>query len=88
MKPSLALPLGIVFLAAACGGVTARTSTDYDRGQAPEAKFKTDSESCDKEAKAHQKEFGFGPYDPSKGPYNRMYDMCMQSNGYTLKPKP
>ena len=87
MRPSLALMLGISFLVAACGGVTARTGADYERGGAPEAKFKKDVETCDKQAAAHQKEFGNGPYDLTRGPYNRMYDMCMQSMGYPLLPK-
>jgi hypothetical protein len=88
MRPSPALVLGIAFLVAACGGVTARTGADYVRGEAPEAKFKKDAEACDKQAAAHQKEFGNGPYDLTRGPYNRMYDMCMQSAGYPLKPTP
>jgi hypothetical protein len=88
MRPSSALILGIVFLVAACGGVTARTGSDYERGAATEAKLKQDGDTCEKQATAHQKEFGYGPYDLSKGPYNRMYDMCMQQMGYSLKPKP
>ena len=85
MRPSPALLLGIVLLATACGGITPRTASDYERGSAAEAKFQKDAEACEKQATAHQKEFGGGQFDPSRGPYNRMYDMCMRSSGYQLK---
>ncbi|HTP46373.1 MAG TPA: hypothetical protein VMQ50_05575 [Casimicrobiaceae bacterium] len=80
--------LCIAILATGCSSLTARTAVDYERGGVPEAKFKKDAESCDKQAAAHQKEFGNGQFDPSKGPYNRMYDMCMRSSGYALKQQP
>jgi len=88
MRASTGFVVGIVIFLAACSSMTARTAKDYDRGNAPDAKFAKDTESCEKQAAAHQKEFGNGPYDQLRGPYNRMYDMCMQSSGYTLKPQP
>ncbi|HEX7271904.1 MAG TPA: hypothetical protein VF420_07125 [Casimicrobiaceae bacterium] len=77
--------LCFAILATGCSSLTARTAADYERGGVPEAKFKKDADSCDKQAAAHQKEFGNGQFDPSKAPYNRMYDMCMRSSGYQLK---
>ena len=70
----------------ACAATTARTAVDYDRGNAAQAQFLKDAEGCAKEAEAHQKEFGYGQYDPTRGPYNRLYDACMQSHGYARKP--
>lgn len=87
MKPSQQLVAWISIFLAACSSMTARTASDYDRGNTPDAKFAKDAESCEKQAAAHQKEFGNGPYDQLRGPYNRMYDMCMQSSGYQLRPK-
>jgi hypothetical protein len=87
MRLLLPLLLTFAFLAEGCGGVTARTGADYERGGATEAKFQADAEACEKQAVGHQKEFGYGPYDLGKGPYNRMYDMCMKQSGYALKPK-
>lgn len=80
--------LCFAIFATGCSSLTARTAADYERGGVPEAKFKKDADSCDKQAAAHQKEFGNGQFDPSKGPYNRMYDMCMRSSGYMLKQQP
>jgi len=79
--------LCVAILATGCNSMTARTGNDYERGNVVEAKFHKDAEACDKQAVAHQKEFGNGPFDPSRGPYNRMYDMCMKSSGYQLKPQ-
>ena len=73
---------------AACSTITASTSAQYDRGSVPEAQFQKDADSCAKEAEAHQKEFGYGQYDPTRGPYNRLYDACMRSRGYQRKPQP
>jgi hypothetical protein len=73
---------------AVCSSMSARTSAEYDRGSASEAQLLKDAESCAKEAEAHQKEFGYGPYDPTRGPYNRLYDACMRSHGYQRKPQP
>jgi hypothetical protein len=87
MTPSQWLVVCIAMVVAGCASMTARTTKDYDRGSAPDAKFAKDAESCEKQAAAHQKEFGNGPYDQLRGPYNRMYDMCMQSSGYSLKPR-
>ena len=64
-----------------------RTAADYERGSAPEAQLAKAAEGCAKEAEAHQKEFGYGQYDPTRGPYNRLYDACMQSHGYQRKPQ-
>ena len=72
----------VVILVAACTSMAARTPEDYDRGSAPPQKFGKDSDSCGKQAEAHQKEHGYGPYDPTHGSYNYLYDLCMQSSGY------
>ena len=87
---ALATCAAIVAAAAvvACAATTARTTVDYDRGSVAQAQFLKDSEGCAKEAEAHQKEFGYGQYDPTRGPYNRLYDACMQSHGYARKPAP
>jgi hypothetical protein len=83
------LAAGIVSLAvAACASMTARTAADYERGSTPEAKFLDAAAGCAKEAEAHQKEFGHGDYDPNRGPYNRLYDACMHSQGYARKAQP
>ena len=73
---------------AGCAATTARTAADYDRGNVAQAQFVKDAEGCAKEAETHQKEFGYGQYDPTRGPYNRLYDACMQSHGYARKPAP
>jgi hypothetical protein len=79
---ALALALG------ACASMAAHTGATFDRGSAPEAKFSKDVRGCEKEAEAHGKEHGYGPYDPTHGAYNRMFDACMKSNGYQQKPAP
>jgi len=71
--------------AVACSSMKAYTQDDYDRGGATSEKYYKDSRACDKQAEAHGKEHGFGPYDPTNGAYNRMYDACMRSSGYTRK---
>ena len=72
----------VMIFVAGCTSMAARTPEDYDRGSAPPQKFGKDSDSCVKQAEAHQKEHGYGPYDPTHGSYNYMYDLCMQSSGY------
>ena len=73
------------FGAAACASMQAYTQDDYDRGAATSEQFYKASRACEKEAEAHGKEHGYGPYDPTHGAYNRMFDACMRSNGYTRK---
>ena len=70
---------------AACTSMKAYSGDDYERGAATSEQFYKASRACDKEAEAHGKEHGFGPYDPTHGAYNRMYDACMRSSGYTRK---
>ena len=70
---------------AACTSMAVRTVADYDRGSAPAEKIAKDADSCAKQAEAHQKEHGLGPYDPTHGSYNWMYDSCMQAGGYQRK---
>ena len=70
---------------AACTSTAVRTVADYDRGGAPVEKIAKDADSCAKQAEAHQKEHGLGPYDPTHGSYNWMYDSCMQAGGYQRK---
>ena len=80
--------IAVVIALAACTAMKPRTAADYERGSAPDAQFAKAAEGCAKEAEAHQKEFGYGQYDPTRGPYNRLYDACMQSRGYERKPQP
>ena len=87
MRTGQSLVITLAIAAAACVSVTQRTAADYDRGSATEAKVTNDASVCEKEAEAHQKEFGYGPYDMTRGPYNRLYDACMRSHGYQLKPQ-
>ena len=81
---ALALTLGL----SACASMAAHTAETFERGNAPEAKFSKDVRGCEKEAEAHGKEHGYGPYDPTHGAYNRMFDACMKSNGYQQKSEP
>jgi hypothetical protein len=76
------LAVFVVIVAAGCASMAARMPEDYDRGSASAQKFGKDSDSCVKQAEAHQKEHGYGPYDPTHGSYNYMYDLCMRSSGY------
>ena len=71
----------------ACASMGGRTAADYDRGSATEAQFRKDASACEKQAEASGKEFGYGPYDPTFGAYNRMFDMCMRTSGYARKPQ-
>lgn len=77
-----------LLFAAGCTSMKAYTDADYERGSASADKFRTDARACEKQAEAHGKEHGFGPYDPTHGAYNRMYDACMRSSGYQRKPAP
>jgi hypothetical protein len=70
---------------AGCTSMAARTVADYDRGSAPAEKLVKDADACARQAEAHQKEYGLGPYDPTHGSYNWMYDSCMQAGGYQRK---
>ncbi|HWZ73330.1 MAG TPA: hypothetical protein VN326_17880 [Casimicrobiaceae bacterium] len=74
------------FALAACTSMALRTAADYDRGGAHAEKLVQDADACAKQAEAHQKEYGLGPYDPTHGSYNWMYDSCMQAGGYRRKP--
>ena len=87
MNPRQPLSIALAILATACSTMTQRTAADYERGGATETKLLNDAAVCAKEAEAHQKEFGYGPYDLMRGPYNRLYDACMRSHGYQLKPQ-
>jgi hypothetical protein len=76
--------MAVIFVAG-CTSMGARTAADYDKGSAPKQNFDKDSDACVKQAEAHQKEHGYGPYDPTRGAYNYMYDLCMRSSGYQRK---
>ena len=75
----------VIIFAAGCTSMAARAPEDYDRGAAPMQKFDKDFDACVKQAEAHQKEHGYGPYDPTHGSYNYMFDLCMRSSGYQRK---
>jgi hypothetical protein len=80
------LRAGLAVLAVSgCTSMAVHTAADFDRGSAPAEKLNKDADSCAKQAEAHQKEYGFGPYDPTHGSYNWMYDSCMQAGGYQRK---
>ena len=79
------LVVAVAMASVACSSMKAYTADDYDRGGVTSEKYYKDSRACDKQAEAHGKEHGFGPYDPTNGAYNRMYDACMRSSGYTRK---
>jgi hypothetical protein len=69
----------------ACTSMAARTADDYYRGAASADKLAADADSCAKQAEAHTKQYGMGPYDMTHGSYNFMYDSCMQAGGYERK---
>jgi hypothetical protein len=68
-----------------CATMAAHKASDYDRGNVSEDKMTKDVDSCAKQAEAHTKEYGMGPYDPTHGSYNFMFDSCMQAGGYQRK---
>ena len=74
-----------VLAIAGCASMAAHTPADYEPGNAPAEKLAKDADSCAKQADAHTKEYGLGPYDPTHGSYNFMYDACMQAGGYQRK---
>ena len=84
------LPLAVAAIVgvSACASMSEYTEADYEQGSAPAAKFASDARACEKQAEAHGKEHGYGPYDPTHGAYNRMYDACMRSSGYPRKKLP
>ena len=77
----------LVLAVAACTSMNARTTADYDQGSVTTPQFNRDFAACEKQAEASAKEFGYGPYDPTHGAYNRMFDMCMRTSGYLRKPQ-
>jgi hypothetical protein len=83
-----AVGLALALSVAGCNSMAERTSSDYDKGTAGDARYQQDVRACEKQAEANAKEHGMGPYDPTHGSYNWMYDVCMQSSGYTRRPKP
>lgn len=70
---------------AGCTTMAVHTAADYEPGNAPADKLAKDADACAKQAETHQKQYGFGPYDPTHGSYNWMYDSCMQAGGYQRK---
>jgi len=86
-RRGLLLCSGTMLALAACASLSPRVATDYDRGTATESQFRKDASACEKQAEASGKEFGYGPYDPTHGAYDRMFDMCMRTSGYTRKPQ-
>ena len=70
---------------AGCASMAAHRAADFDPGTASADKLSKDADSCAKQAEAHTKEYGMGPYDPTHGSYNFMFDACMQAGGYQRK---
>jgi hypothetical protein len=79
------LAVAAALVAVACSSMKAFSQDDYERGGATSEQYYKDSRACEKQAEAHGKEHGFGPYDPTNAAYNRMFDACMRSSGYTRK---
>ncbi len=80
------LQAAIVTIAiAGCATMAAHKASDYESGNVSEDKMTKDVDSCAKQAEAHTKEYGMGPYDPTHGSYNFMFDSCMQAGGYQRK---
>ena len=79
------LPGSLAALALAACASGPRSAVDYDKGTATDAQFRKDAVACEKQAEASGKEFGYGPYDPTHAAYDRMYDMCMRTSGYSRK---
>jgi hypothetical protein len=65
--------------------MAAHTAANYEQGAVAQDKFDKDADSCGRQAEAHTKQYGMGPYDPTHGSYNYMYDSCMQASGYARK---
>jgi hypothetical protein len=74
-----------MLLIAGCTSMAAHTPANYERGAVTQEKFDKDTDSCARQAEAHTKQYGMGPYDPTHGSYNFMYDSCMQASGYARK---
>ena len=79
--------LAVALALAGCASYGALTAADYDPGGTPHSDFLANAHMCDQQAEADHKKFGMGPLDPSYATFNRMYDACMRSSGYTRKPK-
>ena len=78
----------MLIVAIGCTTFAPRTAADYERGDAPNAKFARDSEACAKQSEADQARFGVGgDLDPTHATFNRMYDACMRASGYRRKPE-
>lgn len=69
-----------------CASTAELTADDYDPGATPRTQFLSNAHMCEQQAEADHKKFGMGPMDPTHGTFNRMYDGCMRSSGYTRKP--
>jgi hypothetical protein len=65
-----------------CNSMAIRTSADYDKGAFSDSRYQQDVRACEKQAEGNAKEHGMGPYDPTHGSYNWMYDVCMRTSGY------
>ena len=72
---------------AGCASYGALTAADYDPGSTAHSQFLDNAHMCEQQAEADHKKFGMGPLDPTYATFNRMYDACMRSSGYTRKPK-
>src|ERR1700682_5750271 len=68
-----------------CTSMAVRTAADYDPGSAAAEKLAKDADACARQAEAHQKEYGLGPYDQTHGSYNWNYVYFMQAGGYQRK---
>lgn len=85
----LLLGLASLVVSVGCSTFKAGVAEDYDRGQAPPAKFAKDAEVCTKQAEADQKQFGMGgEHDLTNSTFNRMFDACMRASGYRRKQAP
>jgi hypothetical protein len=78
--------MAAALLVIGCTSMQEYVAQDYDRGNASADQFDRDARACEKQAESHGKEHGYGPYDPTHGAYNRMFDACMRSSGYARRP--
>ena len=74
------LGLAVLFLLSGCMHYSRLTPSDFNRGQAPQAKFARDNYEC--RTKAVVKENMVGGGGDLRGTYNHAYVACMTQRGY------
>ena len=85
---SLAI-LSALLLLTACASFRSQTSSDFDRGNTPIDQFTRESAACEADGEKRRSMDGLGGLAgiaQMYGSFNRVYDACMRSKGYTRKP--